>query len=185
MIPNLAAGNRVLQQALSDPNVYGAIFNNQTYGYGHGKSPQDYAAGHTGDPVEPGPPKSRPHLVQAGQPGNIDPSGTPPMTAGGGAHRRRGRSDARLRGEHARRRPGRHGRHRRSRHLRRAVLGGICWRRVHRRRRGGGIPGLASILGGGPTTNGAAAYQARRGGGGGGGGGPVGGGGGGGGLFPA
>ncbi len=36
MVPNLAEGNKVLQQVLSDPNVYGAIFNNQTFGYGHG-----------------------------------------------------------------------------------------------------------------------------------------------------
>ena len=50
MVPNLASGNQVLQQVLSDPNVYGAIFNNQTYGYGHGLTPRDYSAGHTGDP---------------------------------------------------------------------------------------------------------------------------------------
>lgn len=82
MIPNLAAGNRVLQQALSDPNVYGAIFNNQTYGYGHGKSPQDYAAGHTGDPNQDH--QNHVHIwYKPGNPGNIDPTGTPPMTAGG------------------------------------------------------------------------------------------------------
>jgi hypothetical protein len=52
MVPNLAAGQQVLQQVLSDPNVYGAIFNNQTYGYGHGLTPQDYSAGHTGDPTQ-------------------------------------------------------------------------------------------------------------------------------------
>lgn len=50
MVPNIATGNQVLQQVLRDPNVYGAIFNNQTYGYGHGATPQDYKAGHTGDP---------------------------------------------------------------------------------------------------------------------------------------
>lgn len=52
MVPNLAAGGGVLQQVLSDPNAYGAIFNNQTYGYGHGATPRDYTAGHTGDPSQ-------------------------------------------------------------------------------------------------------------------------------------
>lgn len=32
--------------------MYGAIFNNQTYGYGHGLTPQDYTAGHTGNPTQ-------------------------------------------------------------------------------------------------------------------------------------
>lgn len=50
MVPSIAAGQQVLAQVLRDPNVYGAIFNNQTYGYGHGPTPQDYTAGHTGDP---------------------------------------------------------------------------------------------------------------------------------------
>lgn len=50
MVNSLADGYKVLQQVLSDPNVYGAIFNNQTYGYGHGLTPQDYSGGHTGDP---------------------------------------------------------------------------------------------------------------------------------------
>lgn len=52
MVPDLNTGSSVLQQLLSDPNVYGAIFNNQTYGYGHGPTPQDYSAGHTGDPTQ-------------------------------------------------------------------------------------------------------------------------------------
>lgn len=52
MVPSIAAGNGVLQQVLSDPNVYGAIFNNQTYGYGHGVTPRDYTSGHTGDPSQ-------------------------------------------------------------------------------------------------------------------------------------
>mgnify|MGYP003607090970 CR=1 FL=1 len=52
MVPSIAAGAQVLKQVLSDPNVYGAIFNNQTFGYGHGKTPQDYTAGHTGDPTQ-------------------------------------------------------------------------------------------------------------------------------------
>lgn len=52
MVDNLAEGQKVLQQVLSDPNVYGAIFNNQTYGYGHGATPRDYSAGHTGNPTQ-------------------------------------------------------------------------------------------------------------------------------------
>lgn len=52
MVPSIAAGQQVLQQVLRDPNVYGAIFNNQTYGYGHGATPQDYKAGHTGNPTQ-------------------------------------------------------------------------------------------------------------------------------------
>lgn len=52
MVNSLGQGQQVLQQVLSDPNVYGAIFNNQTYGYGHGTTPQDYSAGHTGDPSQ-------------------------------------------------------------------------------------------------------------------------------------
>jgi tape measure domain-containing protein len=34
MVPDIATGQGVLQEILSDPNVYGAIFNGQTYGYG-------------------------------------------------------------------------------------------------------------------------------------------------------
>ncbi len=49
-VSSIAQGNQVLQQILRDPNVYGTIFNNQTYGYGHGPTPQDYSGGHTGDP---------------------------------------------------------------------------------------------------------------------------------------
>lgn len=49
-VSSIAQGNQVLQQVLRDPNVYGAIFNNQTFGYGHGPTPQDYSGGHTGDP---------------------------------------------------------------------------------------------------------------------------------------
>lgn len=184
MIPNLAAGNRVLQQALSDPNVYGAIFNNQTYGYGHGKSPQDYAAGHTGDPNQDH--QNHVHIwYKPGNPGNIDPSGTPPMTAGGALTAGAGGATpvfvvnmpggglggmADIAGADTFGAPSSAA----------SAGGGFTGAGGG----GGGIPGLASILGGGPTTNGAAAYQAGRGGGGGGGGGPVGGGGGGGGLFP-
>lgn len=52
MVPNLATGQQVLSQVLRDPNVYGAIFDNKTYGYGHGATPQDYTAGHTGNPTQ-------------------------------------------------------------------------------------------------------------------------------------
>lgn len=76
MVPSIEAGNAVLQQVLSDPNVYGAIFNNQTYGYGHGPTPQDYAAGHTGDPNQ-----DHTNHVHAwykpGDPNNINPNGAP------------------------------------------------------------------------------------------------------------
>lgn len=52
MVPSIEAGSRVLQQVLSDPNVYGAIFNNQVFGYGQGPGPRDYTAGHTGNPTQ-------------------------------------------------------------------------------------------------------------------------------------
>jgi len=76
MVPSIEAGNAVLQQVLSDPNVYGAIFNNQTYGYGNGPTPQDYSAGHTGDPNQ-----DHTNHVHAwykpGDPNNINPNGAP------------------------------------------------------------------------------------------------------------
>jgi phage-related minor tail protein len=53
MVDSIAEGQKVLAQAIRDPNAYGIIFNNQTYGYGNDKnSPQDYTAGHTGDPTQ-------------------------------------------------------------------------------------------------------------------------------------
>lgn len=52
MVPDITKGYAVLRQVLADPNVYGAIFNNQTYGYGHGPTPQNYSAGHTGNPTQ-------------------------------------------------------------------------------------------------------------------------------------
>lgn len=52
MVPNIDAGNSVVQEALKDPNVYGIIFNNQAYGYGNGSSPVPYSAGHTGNPTQ-------------------------------------------------------------------------------------------------------------------------------------
>jgi len=76
MVPSITAGQQVLQQVLSDPNVYGAIFNNQTYGYGHGPTPQDYSAGHTGNPTQ----DHQDHVHAWYKPGgsnNINPSGMP------------------------------------------------------------------------------------------------------------
>jgi len=79
MVPNIAAGNQVLQQVLRDPNVYGAIFNNQTYGYGHGLTPQDYTAGHTGNPTQ----DHQDHVhawYKPGGAGNIVPGAQPGYT---------------------------------------------------------------------------------------------------------
>jgi hypothetical protein len=50
MVPSIEEGNKVLQEVLADPNVYGAIFNNQSYGYGNGLTPKDY--GSTGGPTD-------------------------------------------------------------------------------------------------------------------------------------
>lgn len=50
MVPDLATGNQVLQQALSDPNVYGAIFNQRSYGYGRG--PGGTLMGDRGSPTQ-------------------------------------------------------------------------------------------------------------------------------------
>jgi len=78
MVPSIEEGNKVLQEVLRDPNVYGAIFNNQTYGYGHGSTPQDYSAGHTGDPNQ-----DHTNHVHAwykpGQAGNLGDGGAPFM----------------------------------------------------------------------------------------------------------
>lgn len=52
MVDSIAEGNAVLQQVLSDPNVYGAIFNNQAYGYGQGIGPRPYSGGNTGNPTQ-------------------------------------------------------------------------------------------------------------------------------------
>ncbi|MDV6979660.1 transglycosylase family protein [Mycobacterium intracellulare] len=74
MVDSLADGYKVLQQVLSDPNVYGAIFNNQTYGYGHGLTPQDYSGGHTGDPNQDH--QNHVHAwYKPGGPDNIRPPG--------------------------------------------------------------------------------------------------------------
>ncbi len=52
MVDSIAQGNKVLQQVLADPNVYGAIFNNQAYGYGQGPGARPYSGGNTGDPTQ-------------------------------------------------------------------------------------------------------------------------------------
>jgi hypothetical protein len=78
MVDSLAQGNQVLQQVLSDPNVYGAIFNNQTYGYGHGTTPQDYSAGHTGNPTQ----DHQDHVHAFYKPGGANNIMPPPMSPG-------------------------------------------------------------------------------------------------------
>lgn len=52
MVDSIEDGNKVLEQVLKDPNVYGAIFNNQAYGYGQGSDPRPYSGGFTGDPTQ-------------------------------------------------------------------------------------------------------------------------------------
>ena len=74
MVNSIEEGNKVLAQALRDPNVYGAIFNRQVYGYEHGAAGRPY----TGD---------NPHLdhvhifYQPGRTGNIVPLGSIPLPA--------------------------------------------------------------------------------------------------------
>jgi hypothetical protein len=52
MVPDIESGDRVLQQALQDPNVHGLIWNNQVYGYGNGADPSPYSAGNTGNATQ-------------------------------------------------------------------------------------------------------------------------------------
>lgn len=85
MVPSIAAGQQVLAQALKDPNVYGVIFNNKTYGYGHGTTPQDYTAGHTGNPTQDHQdhvhiwykPGGKDNIVSGTQPGGFPGQGFP------------------------------------------------------------------------------------------------------------
>ncbi|WP_308192970.1 phage tail tape measure protein [Mycobacterium sp. PSTR-4-N] len=84
MVPDIATGNAVLQQVLSDPNVYGAIFNNQAFGYGQGAAPRPYSGGFTGDPTQ----DHQDHVHAFYKPGgsdNINPGGVPVM-GGDGAY---------------------------------------------------------------------------------------------------
>ncbi|WP_305366953.1 transglycosylase family protein [Mycolicibacterium grossiae] len=70
MVGSIAEGNRVLSQVLSDPNVYGAIFNRTSYGYGHGT---------TGTPMPDRGSPTQNHedhvhaFYKPGNPGNITP----------------------------------------------------------------------------------------------------------------
>ena len=52
MVGSISEGQKVLQEVLSDPNVYGAIFDNKVYGYGQGLAPRPYSAGNTGNPTQ-------------------------------------------------------------------------------------------------------------------------------------
>jgi phage-related protein len=69
MVPDIATGQQVLNQVLSDPNVYGAIFNSQSYGYGNGPAGKPYGG-------------ANPHTdhvhawYKPGDPRNINPSGS-------------------------------------------------------------------------------------------------------------
>jgi len=100
MVDSIEDGNKVLEQVLKDPNVYGAIFNNQAYGYGQGAEPRPYSGGFTGNPTQDhqdhvhawykpggdnniaqmpdtlppqlGPPSQPPTQAAAQQPGSID-----------------------------------------------------------------------------------------------------------------
>ncbi|MGV0634498.1 tape measure protein [Mycolicibacillus trivialis] len=77
MVDSLAEGQQVLQQVLSDPNVYGAIFDNKVYGYGQGPAPQPYSAGFTGNPTQ----DHQDHVHVWYKPGgsnNISPSAASP-----------------------------------------------------------------------------------------------------------
>ncbi|QGJ91102.1 tape measure protein [Mycobacterium phage Strokeseat] len=73
MVPNKAVGQQVLQQVLNDPNVYGAIFDRHSYGYGHG--PQGKLMEDRGSPTQ----NHEDHvhaLYKPGNPNNINPSGS-------------------------------------------------------------------------------------------------------------
>jgi hypothetical protein len=78
MVPDIAAGNSVLQELLKDPNVYGVIFNNQVYGYGNGFTPSDYSAGHTGDPNQ----DHKNHVHVWYKPPSMDVGGPTPTSHG-------------------------------------------------------------------------------------------------------
>lgn len=52
MVGSISEGQRVLNEVLSDPNTYGAIFDNKVYGYGQGPTPRPYSAGNTGNPTQ-------------------------------------------------------------------------------------------------------------------------------------
>ncbi|AER49424.1 tapemeasure protein [Mycobacterium phage LOCARD] len=73
MVPNKAVGQQVLQQVLNDPNVYGAIFDRHSYGYGRGL--QGRLMEDRGSPTQ----NHEDHvhaLYKPGNPNNINPSGS-------------------------------------------------------------------------------------------------------------
>ncbi|AYR00373.1 tail length tape measure protein [Mycobacterium phage Whouxphf] len=73
MVPNKAVGQQVLQQVLNDPNVYGAIFDRHSYGYGRG--PQGRLMEDRGSPTQ----NHEDHVhawYKPGNPNNINPSGS-------------------------------------------------------------------------------------------------------------
>lgn len=81
MVPSIEEGNAVLQKVLSDPNVYGAIFNNQSYGYGQGSDPRPYSGGFTGNPTQDH--KDHVHVwYKPGGENNIAPILLPPPVTG-------------------------------------------------------------------------------------------------------
>lgn len=79
MVNSIADGNKVLQQALRDPNAYGIIFNNQVYGYGQGSAPRPYSGGNTGDPTQDH--QDHVHIWYKPGDGNPPPPGMPAAPA--------------------------------------------------------------------------------------------------------
>lgn len=79
MVDSIADGNKIVQQALRDPNAYGVIFNNQVYGYGQGSKPRPYSAGNTGDPTQDH--QDHVHIWYKPGDGNPPPPGMPPAPA--------------------------------------------------------------------------------------------------------
>ena len=75
MVDSIADGNKIVQQALKDPNAYGVIFNNQVYGYGQGSAPRPYSAGNTGDPTQDH--QDHVHIWYKPGDGNPPPPGMP------------------------------------------------------------------------------------------------------------
>lgn len=80
MVDSIAEGNEVLRQVLSDPNVYGAIFNNQAFGYGQGSAPRPYSGGFTGNPTQ----DHQDHVHAYYQPGGANNIVQPGGGSGGG-----------------------------------------------------------------------------------------------------
>ncbi len=82
MVGSIEEGNRVLQEVLSDPNVYGAIFDNKVYGYGQGNAPRPYSGGNTGNPTQDH--QDHVHVwYKPGNSGNIAPPMPAPRSSSG------------------------------------------------------------------------------------------------------